>query len=270
MYPDGESGAVNAALVALVASAAVVGAWLWRAARELQRREDARGWEVARALAAEHDATLAAAVARERSLLAGEVHDRLGHALDLATVRLGLLGLDPGLAPQHRQAVGEVRRDLAGITDQVGSTVRLLTAGLPAPVRETDPVAVVGRAVAAGCVVTADLAALDEANRLARDALGRVLEETLANAARHAPAAPVTVGSHTEGGAVVMVVTNPLHDGPAARAPSEGAGTGLGRVRERVERVGGVLHVRRGAAFEVEARVPADAWLHPPDLDDRP
>ncbi|MGW5360673.1 sensor histidine kinase [Actinopolymorpha pittospori] len=264
IYTDPVSGAANSALAAVVTVGLMLGAWAWRAARRLQREELVRGWELARALKAERGSALAAAVAKERSVLAGEVHDRLGHRLNLATVRLGGLWLDRELTARQREAIEEVRAELAEITDEVGATVRLLAGGSPAPEHESDPDSVVARARAAGCVVDADLAAVVEVNGLARNALGRVLEEALGNAARHATGAPVYVLAQRDSDRILLTVSNPL----TATAPDPGAGTGLRRLRDRVERLGGTMEVRRDTRFEIEVEVPVNAWLHPATDDD--
>lgn len=259
-YTDPGSGAVNSVIVALVAVALVFGGWAWRVARRLRHAELARGWELARALEGERDAALATAVGDERSAMAGQVHDRLGHRLNLATVRLGRLWLDRDLSAEQRSAIAAVRSELAEITDEIGTTVRLLSGGQPAPEYERDPASVLARARAAGCPVEADLTGIGQTSDLAQDTLGRVLEEAVANAARHAPGASIEVSTRRDATDVILIIGNSKIGGPMTL--DRGAGTGLERLRERTEHVGGSLTVRQGEYFEVEARIPIEASLH--------
>lgn len=259
IYPDADSGAVNSAVVGLVLALLALGVGAWRSARLLQHDELARGWALARALEAERASSLAVAVSSERSAMAGQIHDRLGHRLSYASVRLGRLWLDPGLTAEQREAIEGVRGELAEITDEIGTTVRLLDSGQASPQLARDPNSVLARARAAGCDIRADLLAAEAANPLARDALGRVLEETLANAVRHAVRAPVTVATGRDDDFIVLTVSNPRTE----NVTTGGSGTGLARLNDRVEHLGGTMRVTSGEEFTVEVRLPVDPWLHP-------
>ncbi|MBC7631300.1 hypothetical protein [Aeromicrobium sp.] len=259
LYESTDSGAVNSALVVAVCLALVFAISTWRAARRLSLADLERGWELARALEAEQEATLAMALMKERSMMAGEIHDRLGHRLALSTVRLGQLWFDPELTTSQRQMIAGVRADLADITDEIGVTVSLLDDGWPLPGYERQPEDVISTARAAGADVEAELGDVDQANDLARDALGRILEEAIANAARHAPLAPVRVEMRRAGESVVLVVTNPL----VGSASDEGVGTGLRRIRDRVARLGGTMAVTIDQNFTLTVRLPMEAGVCP-------
>jgi signal transduction histidine kinase len=85
----------------------------------------------------------------------------------------------------------------------------------------------------------------------------RVVQEALTNAAKHAPAAPVTVdlGRDRNAGEVIVTVRNPLPSEPSPAVPS--GGSGLVSLDERVRTVGGRLLVRRtDGTFAVTARIP--------------
>lgn len=259
LYENTDAGAVNSALVVAVCLGLVFALSTWRAARRLARADLERGWELARALKAEREAALATALVEERSMMAGEIHDRLGHRLALSTVRLGQLWFDPELTTSQRQMIAGVRADMADITDEIGVTVSLLDDGWPLPGYERQPEDVISTARAAGTDVEAELGDVDQANDLARDALGRILEEAIANAARHAPLAPVRVDMRRDGESVVLVVTNPL----VGSASDEGVGTGLRRMRDRVARLGGTMAVTVDQDFTLTVRLPMDAGVCP-------
>nr|BFE85278.1 hypothetical protein GCM10020093_078790 [Planobispora longispora] len=100
----------------------------------------------------------------------------------------------------------------------------------------------------------------------AGEAVYRVVEEGLTNAVKHAPGLPVTVNVAWEPDALLVTVSNPVPDGPAAvssgnsasSAGSGGSGHGLAGLGERVRLAGGFLDHRRSAEeFRLFAMVPA-------------
>ncbi|PZG14105.1 sensor histidine kinase [Nonomuraea aridisoli] len=223
------------------------------------------GWELAERL--EREQHLAGERARllERSRIAGDMHDSLGHELSLIALRAAALQVDPRLDPPARQAAGELRAAAARATERLREVIGVLReGGEPAPVLPSDdPVAaLVDRAAAAGMAVTLE-GELDSLPPMADRAVYRVVQEALTNAAKHAPGASVTVrlGMDRDAGEAVVTVTNtaPPH-GPPPRAGS--AGHGLIGLDERVRLAGG--HLRAGPAhagladggFVVGARLP--------------
>lgn len=96
------------------------------------------------------------------------------------------------------------------------------------------------------------------ASEMAGVVLYRIVQESLANAVRHSPGAPVTVTMEHGTDATTVIVRN----GPAAVSESAGAasnGSGIAGMRERVASIGGTLDARRLAdgGFAVHARIPA-------------
>ncbi|MES0832593.1 sensor histidine kinase [Nocardiopsis tropica] len=91
-------------------------------------------------------------------------------------------------------------------------------------------------------------------------AVYRVVQESLANARRHAPGAPVrlTVAADRDTGRLLLEVVN----GPGTRPGAAGAGTGLGVVgmRARADALGGELDAGPTAdgGFRVLAAVPLE------------
>ncbi|MDN6135580.1 MAG: sensor histidine kinase, partial [Brevibacterium sp.] len=96
----------------------------------------------------------------------------------------------------------------------------------------------------------------------------RLVQEALSNALRHAPGAPVRVSVHTDDSRLRVAVVNgapdqhrsdrPEPDRDIAAAGHLGGGFGLKGMRERVEALGGTLHVGPtvDSGFEVKATLP--------------
>lgn len=95
-------------------------------------------------------------------------------------------------------------------------------------------------------------------------ALYRVVQEALANAARHG-GGPATVNLRVVDGSVVLSVCNPRRRDPVLRAP-RGRGSGLDGMRERIRAAGGSLDVGpTDDGWAVRANVPitGPATRHP-------
>jgi signal transduction histidine kinase len=213
------------------------------------------------------------AAADERRRLAREIHDVIAHSmtvtmLHVSGARLALQDSPPSVddaiealleaEKQGRQSLADIRRTVGLLTVEDESQ-------LEAPLPDTADLAGLIKSFAdAGQPVTftvaGDLAAVPASTGLA---VFRVVQEGLANAAKHAPGAPVSVdiqvvcGAPMSGGRRVDVhVTNAEPTEPVAVAVP-GGGRGLPGMIERVEALGGRLTAgpRRGG-WEVSARLP--------------
>ncbi len=219
------------------------------------------GWELAERLEREQDLIGERMRLVERSRIAGDMHDTLGHELSLIALRAAALQVDPGMDEHARTAAGELRQSTARATEHLRETIRVLRDDDQAPpvLPATDTVAaLVERAVGSGVAVTlaGDLPPLPP---LADRAASRVVQEALTNATKHAPGAAVTVrlGTDPDSSEAIITVTN----APAvAAAPGAlGGGQGLIGLDERVRLAGG--RVQAGpvdGGFELTARLPTD------------
>ncbi|MCW8383490.1 sensor histidine kinase [Streptomyces justiciae] len=90
----------------------------WRQSRELA----AAGWSRAARLEGEQRQ----ARLRERARIAQDMHDSLGHELSLLALRAGALQMAPGLAPEHRSAVADLRTAAADATDRLHQIIDVL------------------------------------------------------------------------------------------------------------------------------------------------
>lgn len=182
---------------------------------------------------------------RERTRIARDMHDSLGHELTLIALRAGALELSPDLAEPHRSAIGELRASTGAATERLREIIGLLR-------DDTEDVkALVRRSVASGMDVR--LVGEPTCSRTAY----RVVQESLTNAAKHAPGAPVEVRvRRTRAELVVSVVNEP----PAVPGTGSG-GHGLVGLAERVRLAGGTLAAapRADGGFAVVATMREDA-----------
>lgn len=192
----------------------------------------------------------------ERMRIARDMHDSLGHRLSLVSVQAAALEV-ADLPDEHRRAVRQLAGAARGALDELYDLVGTLRgAGLAGAVPDVGSVeTLVDGHRAAGVPVT--LVSSGRPGRvgaLAGEAVYRVVEEGLTNAAKHAPGRPVTVAVAWEPDSVLVRVTNPVADHPAGSS----GGFGLAGLDERVRAAGGMLrHARGGGVFTVVGMLPS-------------
>jgi signal transduction histidine kinase len=217
-------------------------------------RRSAASEETAELLLAEledaREAQLETAALTERGRIAGELHDVLAHSLSGLAIQLeggrklaereasspalqDVLARSAALARQGlfdaRQAVGALRGSQPPTEDQLGRLVESFGRDLHHEATLT---------------VTGGARELDPSIGLA---IYRAAQEALTNAARHAPSTPTAVRLGYEPDGVSLTIENDFPPAPAGAhgdhpPVSGGGGNGLAGMRERVERVGGVVH----------------------------
>ncbi|WP_163505916.1 sensor histidine kinase [Fodinicola acaciae] len=230
--------------------------WLVGRYRRQQEALIASGWQRARELELRQRAIADRERLAERTRIAEDVHDSLGHELSLIALRAGALEIAPDLAAHHQQAATELRLAAAAATEQLRTVIGVLreeTAGAPTvPVRETIA-DLVERATASGMTVELEIVGERPPVRPVVDrAAYRVVQESLTNAAKHAPGAPVSVRLDHGGDATTVTVTNVLKT-----LPVKEGGRGLIGLQERVRFAGGSLTAGPdGGEFVVTARLP--------------
>ena len=181
---------------------------------------------------------------RERTRIARDMHDSLGHDLTLIALRASALELNRDLAEPHRTAVGELRAGVGAATERLHEIIGLLrddTEDIPS---------LVSRSAASGMTVR-----LTGERTNSRTAY-RVVQESLTNAAKHAPGAPVEVHVRRTSTDLVVTVVNAASDAPGAGS----GGHGLVGLAERVRLAGGTLEAGpRVGGFAVTATIREDA-----------
>ncbi|MEU8890600.1 histidine kinase [Streptomyces sp. NPDC048442] len=223
----------------------------------------ANGWELADRMEREQQAVADRERLRERSRIAGDMHDSLGHDLSLIAVRAAALEVSRALPRAEQEAAGELRRAAADATARLRDIVGVLRAddesAPTTPAGEAVP-ELVERAAASGLTIelTETGGALTPPPPVAR-AVHRVAQEALTNATKHAPGAPVRILVHRDETTQSMTikVTNSPSPGPVSPEPASG-GTGLVGLDERVRLAGGTLThgPTEDGGFEVTARLP--------------
>jgi two-component system, NarL family, sensor histidine kinase UhpB len=189
----------------------------------------------------------------ERRRLARELHDEVGQTL--TGVVLQLEGLQKTAPPELEEAVSvlqetardgveEVREIARGLRPQALDDFGLRSALISLASGFADRTGLRVRPA-----LEPDLPALAPEQDLA---LYRVAQESLTNVARHADARNVELALERADGAVVLRVRD---DGRGiAEEDAEGAGVGLGGMRERALLVGGRVQIRRGSRRGTEVR----------------
>ncbi|MEV5358584.1 histidine kinase [Streptomyces sp. NPDC052693] len=174
----------------------------------------------------------------ERTRIARELHDSIGHALTVAVVQAGAARAagDPAFTDRALAAIEETGRAALEDLERVLGVLR--ESGKPARGRPTlaDAGRLLESARSSGATVDAEVTGPVEAvpGPVSREGY-RILQEALTNVLRHAGAVPVRVRVRIADGTLVLAVRNPLPAGAA----DPGRGSGLRGIRERAALLGG-------------------------------
>lgn len=244
-----------------------IGLWL-RGRHELAAAQQ----EQLRARAGELEARIQAAVAHERTAMARELHDIAAHHLSGIAVMTAAIGTqidtDPAAA---KRAVHQVRQECTGVLKDLRSLVGLLRDEGPvaepsAASMRPESLANIGELVhdvrSAGIDVSTDvLNRGDELGAgigpLAQLTAYRMVQESLANAARHAPGTQCTVIiDDTDPSQLTVEVTN--SPGERGTELDSAVGFGLVGMRERADLTSSRLDYGPTASggWSVRLRVP--------------
>ncbi|ALV37133.1 histidine kinase [Streptomyces sp. CdTB01] len=192
----------------------------------------------------------------ERTRIARELHDSIGHALTVAVVQAGAARAagDPAFTDRALGAIEETGRAALEDLERVLGVLR--ESGRPVGGRPalTDADRLLESARASGAEIDAEVSGPLESvpGPVSREGY-RILQEALTNVLRHAGAVPVRVGVDVTGGRLVLDVRNPLAAGPVR----SGGGSGLRGIRERAALLGG--RARTGPAdgeWQVHVELP--------------
>jgi signal transduction histidine kinase len=225
---------------------ALIATFAWATGVFVHRRSEERdlALERARTLEREQELRARATIAEERTRLARDLHDALGHQVTVMVMHAGAVRrlLRPD-QEQERTALAEV--------EQVGRDAVVELHRLVAALRE-DEVAeprvpaglalvpdLVARARAVGADVTVELDGATDALPPSVDAAAySVVQEAFTNALRHAPGSAVRICVKRYASSVDVEVTD---DGPGSAPPAQfgPGGHGLLGMRERVSLLGG-------------------------------
>ena len=215
------------------------------------------------------------AVVRERTRLAREIHDTLGHYLSILTIQLETISKlqerDPARAAVE---IAEARRVASQSMQEVRNAIAALRPTSIATLTLTGAIAQLGREFEQNAPETA--LTLDLDTRLPpispdlQVALYRAVQETLTNVRKHANASKVLVRLRYEDELLeLLVLDNGL--GPSSNANSQAEGFGLVGLRERIELLGGqVSHgPAEPAGYRVTVQVPVPPTPIPETISER-
>ena len=202
-------------------------------------------------------------IAEERVRVSRELHDVLGHTVNLFVVQAGAARLtldsDPAMTRSLLQGMEHTGRATLADLDRVLASLRSATtdgnqdAAIPAPGLTQLP-ELVGRFQDSGVDVQLTL---DPTLRLPRDvdlSAYRIVQEALTNTLKHAAPCSATVIVERRNGSLVVEVSD---TGPGVRA-ADRHGRGLVGIAERVSMAGGVLEHGNGESggFRLRAVLP--------------
>nr|WP_281371685.1 histidine kinase [Petropleomorpha daqingensis] len=201
---------------------------------------------------------------QERSRLARELHDSLGHTVNVMVLQAGVgrrvFADNPAFAREALLSIETVGR---AALEELNRLLRVLQPderGAPDPFSPTatDLEQLVERVRTTGRDVElrADVGALPEGTARA---VYRIVQEALTNAVRHTPAGGIRVEVERRDGDVRLEVTN-----DCAPPPEPVPGHGLVNMRERARLEGGVLEAGPvEGGFRVRAVLPVSAAVVP-------
>ncbi len=234
-----------------VATAVAVGYGLYvRVRRELVLSLQERN----RRLESEQDLRLSEARHAERTRIAREMHDVLAHRISLLSVHAGALEFNPSATPDEiTRAAAVIRMSARAAQEELREVIGVLrdddaeSAG--GPLRPPQPTLVdvpelIDESRRAGMDVTSRIAVNGvPVPALIGRTVYRLVQEALTNARKHAPGQRVTIEIAGEGDAdlTIEIANRPLVGRASGVARSDGSGTGLIGLAERVQLAGGRL-----------------------------
>jgi signal transduction histidine kinase len=197
----------------------------------------------------------------ERSRIAEEMHDALGHELSLIAVKAGALQVThPDVAERTESIRRGAERAIAALRDIIAvlpahaADVAVVPASVPLS-------GLITAARCAGLNVHAELDDLEDLPAIVLDTVHRVIREGLTNAGRYAPTRSVTLQVRRTEDIVAIRLTNPTKGQLPTTAR---AGTGLTTLSDRLGVLGGSLEVHLvDRVFQLSAELPCRPRLLP-------
>jgi signal transduction histidine kinase len=223
--------------------------------------------ERAQLLERERERQAESAVAAERNRIASELHDSIGHAMNVMVMQAGAGRIaaqtDPHKGIDALRAIEEVgRRALDDVDRMLGVLHRSAAGDDPgrAPLAPAHTIDDLGPLVESVCAagVNAHIDVRGRHDRLPTTltvAIYRIVQEALTNALKYAGPARVDVRIDIGSDDVNVCVSD---DGSGLQTNGHRDGRGLVAMRERVELLGGSLHTGPGpgGGFQVAASLP--------------
>ncbi|MDJ0363101.1 histidine kinase [Rhodococcus sp. H29-C3] len=218
------------------------------------------------------------AVIEERARIARELHDVVAHHMSMIAVQAQAARFkSPGLPPEAIAAFDDIHRASATALTEMRQVIEVLrdsgeaTEHSPAP-NLSDIDALVGQWRAAGAHVTLNTdGEFDKLPEALSTTVYRILQESLSNAARHAPGMKVEARLTRTNDELRVAVGNEIGQ---VSADPRGQGHGLVGIEERTAAFGGRLSagMTNGGRYEVTVLFPVRGQVTAPgrDIGDAP
>ena len=243
--------------------------WLVGVYRRQQVELTEGGWEQARRTRLEQRLTADQARMRERSRIARDMHDSLGHELTLIALRAGALEVARDLDEHHREKVVELRETAVSATRNLREIIGVLSDDEGegrAPISPADEsiAALVERVRDSGLrVMLVREGPMEDLPLMVDRAAHRVVQESLTNVAKYASESRATVWLTADTGRLEVRVTNTATQGASGGGAVSGH-RGLLGLRERVRLTGGTFAAGPNEnGWEVCAVLPLDGEVVP-------
>ncbi|MFD5075269.1 sensor histidine kinase [Streptomyces sp. NPDC058371] len=174
----------------------------------------------------------------ERTRIARELHDSIGHALTVAVVQAGAARAagDPAFTDRALGAIEDTGRAALEDLERVLGVLREAERPVSSRPTLTEADRLLESARASGAKVDAEVTGPVETvpGPVSREGY-RILQESLTNVLRHAGSVPARIRIECQDAWLVLEVRNPL----TAEIPGPGRGSGLRGIRERAALLGG-------------------------------
>ncbi|MFF9809485.1 sensor histidine kinase [Streptomyces coeruleorubidus] len=192
----------------------------------------------------------------ERTRIARELHDSIGHALTVAVVQAGAARAagDPAFTDRALGAIEETGRAALEDLERVLGVLRESEKPVSGRPTLADADRLLESARASGAKVDAEVTGPVDTvpGPVSREGY-RILQEALTNVLRHAGAVPVRVRVHVAADTLVLAIRNPLTE----PVPGPGRGSGLRGIRERAALLGGLARTGpHEGDWQVHAELP--------------
>ncbi|WP_414170870.1 sensor histidine kinase [Streptoverticillium reticulum] len=215
----------------------------------------------------EQEERIRAVRAHERTAVAREMHDELGHRLAIVSLYSGALEQSDSLPTEVRKIAQLMNESI--ISTQVGlrKIIELLRSENEEEVAartagDLNQLVELARGASLAVVIQCDWSFYDNLSVAVRAALYRILQESLTNSLKHAAGSTVRICMDRDGETVKLSVQN-----SAGRrrdyAAVAGGGKGIIGLSERARMLGGTLHAGQteDGGFELRAEIPIPSTL---------
>ncbi|CCH30983.1 sensor histidine kinase [Actinosynnema sp. NPDC047251] len=206
------------------------------------------------------DAEAVRIMAEERTLIAREVHDAVGHHLTAIRMQAGAARHVLGdTSPVARRVLATIDDSASSALGEVRALLALLREDGSDGARLAEVEALAGRLSAPSCPVTVERHGGGPLPGLVDHGAYRLVQEALTNAVRHARASRVHVTIRQDGRTVEVAVADDGPGSPPADLPADGHG--LRGMRERARLLGGrvAVEAREPHGWLVRATLPVEA-----------